>query len=201
MNGEGTGAPRFCFLIEMVHNREKDREDSMARKPLPWLMIIVVLCCGAWNAGAAQVRRDPTLSARPPATPRKDPGRDVMLQTIGMLAGQGLVFGHESLEGIFVRYENRLLAKEKAEAFLADFGRYAALVVSVFKKRLMGQLADQERKDLALLIGFYEAQAEAVSSLEAYVRNGGVANREAFRKNQERVAAIIHQISLGNTSS
>ena len=63
----------------------------------------------------------------------------------------------------------------------------------------MHQLGDQERKDLALLIGFYEAQRESIAALSAYVRDGGGKNRESFEKNQERVAVIIHQISLGAT--
>ena len=169
----------------------------MARTPLSWLVLSLVLGTAAVAHGG-QIRREPVRDLRPPAPQvKKDTARDVMLQTIGMLAGQGLVFGHESLEGLFVRYENRLVPKEAAAAFLTDAGRYAALVVTAFKTRLMGQLAEQERKDLGLLIGFYEAQAEAVASLAAYVRDGGGANREAFRKNQDRVGAIIHQISLG----
>jgi hypothetical protein len=171
----------------------------MTAKRLAWL----VLACLVWSGvrvEAAQVRRDPARDVReapPQIQSRKDPARDIMLQAIGMLAGQGLVLGHESLDGVFVRFENKLLARDKAEQFLADAARYADLVLGTFKSRLMGQLADQERKDLTLLMGFYEAERQAIEALAAYVRSGGGKNRETFEKNQERVAAIIRQISLG----
>lgn len=150
------------------------------------------------SAGPAQPQiRNPAGAVQ---QARKDPARDILLQTIGMLAGQGLVLGHESLDGIFARVENKLLTREKAEGFLTDEARYADLVLATFKGRLMSQLGDQERKDLSLLIGFYEAQRESIAALSAYVRDGGGKNRESFEKNQERVAVIIHQISLGATA-
>lgn len=136
-------------------------------------------------------------AAAAPAQPRKDPARDVFLQAIGMLAGQGLVLGHESLAGIAVRYDKKLLPRDKAEQALADAGRYADLVLATFKDRLMGQLSPEERRDLGLLIGFYEVQREAIQALAACVRDGGRERREAFDALQERVAAIIRQISLG----
>ncbi|MEL7641214.1 MAG: hypothetical protein AAGU21_16365 [Solidesulfovibrio sp.] len=131
------------------------------------------------------------------AEPARDPSRDVFLQTIGMLAGQGLVLGHEALEGIHARYEKGILPRENAERALADQARYADWVLAAFKDRLMGRLAEQEKKDLALLIGFYEVQRQAVEALASYVRAGGAKNRENFEAQQERVAAIIRQISLG----
>jgi hypothetical protein len=131
------------------------------------------------------------------AGPPRDPSRDVFLQTIGMLAGQGLVLGHEALEGIYVRYEKRALPRDAAERALADQARYADWVVAAFRDRLMGRLAEQEKKDLALLIGFYDVQRQAIEALAVYVRSGGAKNREQFEAQQERVTAIIRQISLG----
>jgi hypothetical protein len=157
----------------------------MTAKRLSCLLLAALLCSSV-PVGAAQIR--------------KDPARDILLQTIGMLAGQGLVLGHESLDGIFVRFENKLLPREKAEQILADETRYASLVMGVFKGRLMGQLDEQEKKDLLLLIGFYEAQREAIAALTTYVHDGGGKNRESFEKSQERVAAITRQISLGATT-
>lgn len=124
----------------------------------------------------------------------------MFLQTIGMLAGQGLVLGHEGLDGIFARYEKKLLPLEGAEQALRDAARYADLVLAAFKGRLMGQLSDQEKKDLALLIGFYEIQRQAIDALLVYVRSGGGKNRENFESLQERVAAIVRQISLGGNA-
>lgn len=167
----------------------------MTAKRLSCLLLAALLCggvsVGAAQVGAAQVRAAPV---------RKDSARDVLLQTIGMLAGQGLVLGHENLDGIFVRFENKLLSREKAEQALAGAARYAGLVLGVFRGRLMGQLDEQEKKDLMLLVGFYEAERDAIAALGAYVRDGGGKNRESFEKSQERVAAIIRQISLGATT-
>ncbi|WP_428565891.1 MAG: hypothetical protein ACP59X_05460 [Solidesulfovibrio sp. DCME] len=135
------------------------------------------------------------------AEPARDPSRDVFLQTIGMLAGQGLVLGHEALEGLYARYEKRLVSRENAERALADQARYADWVLAAFKDRLMGRLAEQEKKDLALLIGFYEVQRQAVEALAVYVRMGGAKNRENVEAQLERLAAIIRQISLGGGPS
>ena len=179
---------------------------------LACLLLGALLLLGPPVPGAAQGRipaPPPRLGTQPPRTqpreaarepgrePGRDAGRDVFLQAIGMLAGQGLVLGHESLDGILVRYENKLLPKDKALASLGDAARYADLVLAAFRGRLMGELSDQEKKDLALLIGFYEIERQAIEALAAYVRSGGGKNREAFGQLQERVAAIVRQISLG----
>uniref|UniRef100_I2Q464 DUF2059 domain-containing protein n=1 Tax=Desulfovibrio sp. U5L TaxID=596152 RepID=I2Q464_9BACT len=175
---------------------------------LACLLLGALLLLGAPVPGAAQGRipAPPPRLGTPPARsqpreaarePGRDAGRDVFLQAIGMLAGQGLVLGHESLDGIFVRYENKLLPKDQALASLGDAARYADLVLAAFRGRLMGELSDQEKKDLALLIGFYEIERQAIEALAAYVRSGGGKNREAFGQLQERVAAIVRQISLG----
>ena len=126
----------------------------------------------------------------------KDPSRDVFLQTIGLLAGQGLVLGHISLEGIAVRFDKKLLAKDKALELLAGARRYADLVLETFSGRLMAQLSGEEKQDLTLLAGFYEAQRDAMAALAQYVRGGGQAARQDFEEHQARVAAIIRQISL-----
>ena len=127
---------------------------------------------------------------------KAEAGRDVFLQTIGLLAGQGLVLGHENLEGIFGRYEKRQLPKDKALLELTVARRYVDLVLVAFTNRLMGQLAAQEQQDLKLLIGFYEVQREAIAALAEYVRLGGPKQRQTFDEMQARVSAIIRQISL-----
>lgn len=131
------------------------------------------------------------------AQPARDPSREVFLQTIGMLAGQGLVLGHEALAGLAARYDKRLVTREAAGKTLADMGRYAELVRAAFKDRLMGRLGPEERRDLGLLIGFYQVEGEAVAALAAYVR-GEAKSREAFDAALERLSAIIRQISLGS---
>lgn len=146
-------------------------------------LVCALVLCGAVAAGAAQ--------------PPRDASRDVFLQTIGMLAGQGLVLGHEALDGIYGRFEKGLMPREKAEQALADQARYADWVLAAFKERLMGRLTEQEKRDLALLIGFYEVERQAIAALATYVHAGGSKNREQFESQQERVAAIIRQISLG----
>ncbi|OLN24748.1 hypothetical protein DVDV_3957 [Desulfovibrio sp. DV] len=126
----------------------------------------------------------------------RDPGREAMLQTIGMLAGQGLVLGHEALAGLAARYEKGLVSREQAGRVLADMGRYAELVAGVFKDRLMGRLGPEERRDLGQLIGFYEVERECVAALAAFV-GGEAKNRAAFDASMERLSGIIRQISLG----
>jgi hypothetical protein len=175
---------------------------------LGWLFLGALVVFGLPAPGGAQGRipAPPPRLAAPAARPQpreavrepgRDAGREVFLQAIGMLAGQGLVLGHESLDGILVRYENKLLPKDKALASLGDAARYADLVLAAFRGRLMGELSEQEKTDLALLIGFYEIERQAIEALAAYVRSGGGKNREAFEQLQERVAAIVRQISLG----
>lgn len=162
------------------------------------MALVFFLGCGAGVAQAAPMRV--TAREQPHVQPREqgqDQGREVMLQTIGMLAGQGLVLGHEALAGVYVRYDKRLLSQEDAARAAADQLRYADWVLGVFKGRLMRELKEQERKDLALLIGFYEVERQAVQALAMYVKDGGAKNREAFEALQERVAAVIRQISLG----
>jgi len=131
-----------------------------------------------------------------PARAQKDPTRDVFLQTIGMLAGQGLVVGHESLGGILARYDRKLLTRDKALASLVVIRRYTDLVLSTFSGRLMAQLSEEEKKDLTLLVGFYEAQRDAILALAEYVSTGSAAKKQAFEESQTRVGAIIRQISL-----
>ncbi|MFU2210851.1 hypothetical protein [Solidesulfovibrio sp. C21] len=126
----------------------------------------------------------------------RDPSRDVFLQTIGMLAGQGLALGHESLQGIAVRYEKRLLPREETVRRLAGEARYADLVLAAFKERLMARLDPQEQKDLSLLIGFYEVQRQAIEALAVYVRSGGAKNRQRFEELQKQVGEVIRRISL-----
>lgn len=133
------------------------------------------------------------------AQPARDASREAMLQTIGMLAGQGLVLGHEALVGLAARSDKRLVSREKAEQTLADMARYADLVLLVFKDRLMGRLGPEERRDLGQLIGYYQVEREAVAALAAYVR-GEAKNREAFDASLERLAGIIRQIRLGGGS-
>jgi len=152
-------------------------------------------CCAMLAAGVL------LWAAAAPAQTKKNTSRDIFLQSIGMLAGQGLVLGHEALVGIAARFEARALPREQAEQALADAARYADLVVATFKGRLMGQLTPEEKRDLNLLIGFYGVQREAIAALAVYVRDGEAKSREAFEANQERVAAIIRQISLGNGAS
>jgi len=136
------------------------------------------------------------LGSAAPARAQKDPTRDVFLQTIGMLAGQGLVVGHESLGGILVRYDRKLLTRDKALASLVVIRRYTDLVLSTFSGRLMAQLSEEEKKDLTLLVGFYEAQRDAILALAEYVSTGSAAKKQAFEESQTRVGAIIRQISL-----
>jgi len=136
------------------------------------------------------------LGSAAPARAQKDPTRDVFLQTIGMLAGQGLVVGHESLGGILARYDRKLLTRDKALASLVVIRRYTDLVLSTFSGRLMAQLSEEEKKDLTLLVGFYEAQRDAILALAEYVSTGSAAKKQAFEESQTRVGAIIRQISL-----
>ncbi|MHC1791683.1 hypothetical protein [Solidesulfovibrio sp.] len=133
------------------------------------------------------------------AQPAKDPSREAMLQTIGMLAGQGLVLGHEALVGLAARHDKRLVRREEALQTLADMARYTELVLAVFTDRLMGRLAPDERRDLGQLIGYYRIEGEAVAALAAFV-GGEVQSREAFDASLGRLAAIIRQISLGRSA-
>ncbi|KHK01130.1 hypothetical protein [Desulfovibrio sp. TomC] len=144
--------------------------------------LVVVLCLLTASAALGQTA--------------KDPSREAMLQTIGMLAGQGLVLGHEALAGVAARYEKGLISREQAGQVLADMGRYAELVMGVFKDRLMGRLGPEERRDLGLLIGFYGVERETVAALAAVV-SGEAKNRAAFEASMERLSGIIRQISLG----
>lgn len=156
---------------------------------IPWLWAVVaagVLCV----AGGAPAQ----------TTPQKDTPRDVFLQTIGLLAGQGLVLGHESLNGIAARFDKRLLPKDHALAALTAARRYTDLVLAAFSERLMGHLSDAEKKDLQLMIGFYETQRQAINALADYIRSGGSAKKRLpFEEQQAKVAAIIRQISLAAT--
>ena len=164
------------------------------------MALFFFLAVGAAQAAPMRVTAREQPHAQPHVQPREqgqDQGREVMLQTIGMLAGQGLVLGHEALSGVYVRYDKRLLSQEDAARAAADQLRYADWVLGVFKGRLMRELKDQERKDLTLLIGFYEVERQAAQALVIYVKDGGAKNREAFEALQERVAAVIRQISLG----
>jgi len=135
-----------------------------------------------------------------PGQAQKDPTRDIFLQTIGLLAGQGLVTGYENLEGIAARFDRRLLPRDRALEALAAARRYVDLVLSTFSNHLMGQLTGEEKKDLSLLIGFYETHREAIITLADYVRSGGnKKKRLPFEEKQAQVAAIIRQISLANS--
>jgi|GEM_PF-2322006 len=132
-----------------------------------------------------------------PGQAQTAPSRDVFLQTIGLLAGQGLVIGHENLEGIAARFDKRSLNRDGALAALAAARHYVDLVLSAFNNHLMGQLAGEERKDLAMLIGFYETQRSAINTLADYIRSGGnKKKRLPFEEEQAKVVAIIRQISL-----
>jgi len=122
--------------------------------------------------------------------------RNVFLQTIGLLAGQGLVLGYTNLEGIAARYEKHQLPKDKTLTLLAAAQRYTELTLSAFSDHLMGQLTEGEQKDLKLLIGYYETQRGAITALVDFVRLGGAKHRQVFEEMQERIAAIIRQISL-----
>ncbi|EFL49487.1 conserved hypothetical protein [Solidesulfovibrio fructosivorans JJ]] len=137
------------------------------------------------------------LAVPAPGQQTADPSRDVFLQTIGMLAGQGLALGHESLQGIVVRYEKRVLPREEALRRLAAEARYADLVLAAFKERLMTRLAPQEQKDLSLLIGYYEIQRQAIEALAVYVRSSGAKNRQRFEELQKQVGEVLRRISLG----
>ena len=141
------------------------------------------------------------LGGAVPSPAQKDPARDIFLQTIGLLAGQGLVAAHENLEGILVRFEKKLMPRDKALEALTATRRYVDLVLTDFSERLMGQLTGEEKKDLILLISFYETQRAAIVALTDYVRTGGPKNRDAFEEQQGRVAAIIRQISLAGGRS
>ncbi len=131
------------------------------------------------------------------ALAQKEQPRDVFLQAIGMLSGQGLVLGHENLEGIAARYDKKLLPKDKALEALTAMGNYADLVLATFKDQLMPQLSENEKKDLSLLIGFYDVQRASANALADYVRTGSAESRKAFENFQAKVAAIIRQIRLG----
>lgn len=151
----------------------------------------------AWIGGVALAAAVLLGSARP-GLAQKDAAaaKDVYLQTIGLLAGQGLVLGHENLESIAARYEKHQLPKDKALLALAVANRYAELVLATFSERLMGQLEAGAQQDLKLLIGYYEVQRGAIVALRDYVRSGGAKNRQAFLEMQDRVAAVIRQIAL-----
>jgi hypothetical protein len=86
------------------------------------------------------------LGSAVPARAQKDPTRDVFLQTIGMLAGQGLVVGHESLGGIMARYDRKLLTRDKALASLVVIRRYTDLVLSTFSGRLMPSFPTKKKR-------------------------------------------------------
>jgi len=154
--------------------------------------LLAISCLGWGQALAIPLKKEPPLVTQP----KKDPAREIFLQTVGLLAGQGLVLGHASLAGIAVQFDKNLLPREKAEQALVEAGRYNDLVLSAFKDRLMGQLSNEERRDLGLLIGFYEVQRDAIAALATYVRGGNQKVREAFEAQQERMTAIIRQISL-----
>lgn len=168
------------------------------------------LCLAACLAGtspvlaASRMSVGPVPGPRPAAsgvgsaaqTPAQDPGREVMLQTIGMLAGQGLWLGREALAGLAGRAEKRLIDREQAGRALADMTRYIDVTLAVFKDRLMGRLAPEERRDLTLLIGYYETFREAAASLAAYL-GGEAGGRAAYETAMERLGAALNQISLG----
>ena len=120
-----------------------------------------------------------------------------MLQTIGLLAGQGLWLGREALVGLAARLEKRLIDREQAGRVLADLGRYVDLTLGAFKERLMGRLSADERRDLGLLVGYYEALREAATALGDYAR-GESGTRAAFDAAMERLGAALNQISLGS---
>ena len=154
-----------------------------------------------WSGGLALVLSLAwTAAALAQPTPAKDASREAMLQAIGMLAGQGLLLGHEALAGLAARYDKRLATREAVGQTLADMGRYAELVQAAFKDRLMNRLGPEERRDLGLLIGFYQIEGEAVAALAAYVR-GETKSRDAVDAALERLAAIVRQISLGKGPS
>lgn len=146
-------------------------------------------------SGPRPAASGPAPAAQPPAT-AQDPGREVMLQTIGMLAGQGLWLGREALAGLAGRAEKRLVDREQAGRSLADMTRYIDVTLAVFKDRLMGRLAPEERRDLTLLIGYYGAFREAATSLAAYL-GGEAGGRAAYEAAMERLGAALNQISLG----
>ena len=170
------------------------------------------LCLAASLAGASPALAASRMSVAPAPGPRpvasgagaaaqpsasvQEPGREVMLQTIGMLAGQGLWLGREALAGLAGRAEKRLVDREQAGRSLADMTRYIDVTLAVFKDRLMGRLAPEERRDLTLLIGYYEAFREAAASLAAYL-GGEAGGRAAYETAMERLGAALNQISLG----
>lgn len=177
------------------------------RRRLAW--IVCLAACLAWTAPALAASRmsvgpapgpRPAVSGPGPAAQApgvaQDPGREVMLQTIGMLAGQGLWLGREALAGLAGRAEKRLVDREQAGRSLADMTRYIDVTLAVFKDRLMGRLAPEERRDLTLLIGYYETFREAATSLAAYL-GGEAGGRAAYETAMERLGAALNQISLG----
>ena len=177
------------------------------RRRLAW--IVCLAACLAWTAPAMAASRmsvgpapgpRPAVSGPGPAAQAsgaaQDPGREVMLQTIGMLAGQGLWLGREALAGLAGRAEKRLVDREQAGRSLADMTRYIDVTLAVFKDRLMGRLAPEERRDLTLLISYYETFREAAASLAAYL-GGEAGGRAAYETAMERLGAALNQISLG----
>ena len=195
------------FLFRAWRYKGKKPSLGVQVKRIVCAALVVLFAGGVCGAASPRVRTQIRPAAPPQAQPHGEPaqaagrdqGREAMLQTIGLLAGQGLVLGHEALAGVYGRYEKRLLTREQAERAASDQMRYAEWVMTAFKDRLMRQLTEQERKDLGLLIGFYDVERQAAQALVAYVKDGGSKNREAFEAAQERVAAIIRQISLGAT--
>lgn len=151
------------------------------RKGFVCLVVAAGLLLGGARLGLAQ---------------KEEPARNVFLQTIGLLAGQGLVLGYTNLEGIAVRFEKHQLPKDKALVLLGAARRYTELTLASFSERLMPQLAEGERQDLKLLIGYYEIQRGAIVALTDFVRTGAAKNRQAFEEMQSRVAAVIRQIAL-----
>lgn len=151
------------------------------RKRVLCLVMAAGLLCGGAGIGRAQTT---------------DAARNVFLQTIGLLAGQGLVLGYTNLDGIAARFEKRQLPKNKALTLLEAARRYTELTLAAFSERLMPRLAEGERQDLKLLIGYYEIQRGAVVALTDFVRTGAAKDRQAFEEMQHRVAAVIRQIAL-----
>lgn len=152
------------------------------RKQVVCLVLAAGLLLGGSSLGLAQQK--------------EDAARSVFLQTIGLLAGQGLVLGYTNLEGIAARFEKHQLQKDKALVLLGAARRYTELTLAAFSGRLMAQLAEGERQDLKLLIGYYEIQRGAIVALSDFVRTGAAKDRQAFEEMQSRVVAVIRQISL-----
>jgi len=174
------------------------------RRRLAWIVCLAAsLALSAPALAASRMSVAPAPGPRPaPAVPASqgpagtDPGREVMLQTVGMLAGQGLWLGREALAGLAGRAEKRLIDREQAGRALADMTRYIDVTLAVFKDRLMGRLAPEERRDLTLLIGYYETFREAAASLAAYL-GGEAGGRALYEAAMERLGATLNQISLG----